>query len=73
MLAAVGLFGTSFDPLSTFWAARILLGWIVAICLETLVRLVGTIFVPADHDKVPVAPVHLLLREALRTIPAKAS
>lgn len=66
-IAAVGLIGTSVEPLLLYWATRLILIWIVAICLETVLRLVATLVIPSDHAEIPVAPIHLLLREAVFT------
>ena len=67
LLAAAGLIGSTFDPLPALWAGRILLVWDLAISTETLLRLVATMVVSTDPARPAVAPIQLLLREALCT------
>ncbi len=67
LIAAAGLIGTALEPSLVFWATRLLLVWVLAICTETLLRLVVTILIPADPPRGSVAPIHLLLREAIFT------
>src|SRR5262245_48485525 len=67
LLAAAGLIGATLVPHLALWAGRILLVWVVAICGETLLRLIATVFVPVNTARPALAPVQLLLRQALGT------
>ena len=51
LIAAAGLIGTALEPLSVFWATRLLLVWVVAICAEMLLRLLATVLIPADSTQ----------------------
>ena len=67
LVAAAGLIGVAIEPLLMFWTTRLLLIWIVAICVETVLRLLATILVPSDPMQASVSPIHLLLRELIFT------
>jgi regulator of protease activity HflC (stomatin/prohibitin superfamily) len=64
-LAAGGLVGAMFHPPLALWAGLLLFAWVLALCIETLLRLIAPLLIPLDPGKGAVAPIHLLLREVV--------
>ena len=74
LAAAAGLMGTALYPPFVFWTSRIMFAWVLALCLETLLRQLTPILIPQDPGRGDVAPIQLLLREIVfsRSNPLRA-
>ncbi len=67
LLIATGLVGAAFESWTLYWSVRVLLIWIVVICSEIIVRMILILLIPTERSSVAIAPIRLLLREAIFT------
>lgn len=64
-LAAGALFGMAFYVPLAVWTGRLLYAWVLALCLETLLRSIAPIVIPPSPGQTAVPPTSLWLREAV--------
>ncbi|HEV8062288.1 MAG TPA: SPFH domain-containing protein [Gemmataceae bacterium] len=63
LAAAAGLMATMLYPPLVVWTSRALFAWVLASCIETLVRRIAPILIPQGPGRSDVAPIQLMLRE----------
>ncbi len=63
LAAAIGLMGAMLYPPLAVWTSRVLFAWVLALCVETLLRRIAPILIPQDPARTDVAPIQLLLRK----------